>query len=121
MVSKRIVLLIALSAVGCGGDGGGGAADAAPVPTGWVSLVSADWTMPAGTEGYVCARVTVPYDMYINEYRPIAPVGTHHTALSIAPRPGPDETFPCEASDIGFRIIFGSGVGTTPFALPSGV
>jgi len=121
MMSKRIALLIAVTACGCGGDGGGGAPDAAPVPTGWVSLVSADWTMPAGTEGYVCARATVPYDMYINEYRPIAPPGTHHTALSIAPRSGPDETFDCAASDIGFRIIFGSGVGTTPFALPEGV
>jgi hypothetical protein len=121
MASKRLALLLVISAGACGGSDAGGEADAAPVPTGWVSLVSADWTMSAGTEGYVCARATVPYDMYISEYRPIAPPGTHHTALSIAPRAGVDETFPCEASDIGFRIIFGSGVGTTPFALPPGV
>src|SRR5688572_7784003 len=120
MMLRRMALLMVMAA-GCGGDGGTEAPDAAAPPTGWVTLVSADWTLEPGVEGYVCARATAPADMFISEYRPIAPAGTHHTALSISPRSGPDETFDCEASDIGFRILFGSGVGTTPFALPPGV
>jgi hypothetical protein len=87
----------------------------------FTSLVSADWTMAPGTEGYWCARVTVPVDTYIQEFRPIAPLGTHHTALSIDDSGGPDETFECSAGTIGFNILFGSGVGTTPFAMPEDI
>jgi hypothetical protein len=101
-------------------DGGSGEADAAPEDD-FVSLVSADWTIESGTEGYWCARVTVPVDTYISEFRPLAPLGTHHTALSIDTSGGPDETFECNAATNGFQILFGSGVGTTAFALPDGI
>jgi hypothetical protein len=87
----------------------------------YVPLLTAPWTMAEGTEGYWCARVTVPEDMWITAFRPIAPLGTHHTALSIDTKNEPDGVFPCEASTIGLKILFGSGVGTAPFELPGGV
>ena len=91
------------------------------VPTGFVPLLSGDWTMAAGHEGYYCVRATAPEDLYIHAFRPIAPLGTHHTALAYASKPGPDGTFPCDAADTGFRLLFGSGVGTDPYTLPDGV
>jgi len=97
-----------------------GEADAAPAAQ-TMTLALGDWQMPAGQEGYYCVRATVPEDIYIQEFRPIAPLGTHHTALAIDQQGGPDQTFPCSANDVGFKLLFGSGVGTEPFALPDGV
>jgi hypothetical protein len=91
------------------------------VPEDYVPFIEADWTMPAGTEGYWCARVTVAEDLYVKGFRAVAPPGTHHTALGMAGSTGPDGTFPCEASTVGFQMLFGSGVGTAPFEMPEGV
>jgi hypothetical protein len=93
----------------------------ASIPQGFVPLLAGDWSLPAGDEGYYCVRYTPTEDLYIHAYRPIAPVGTHHTALAYALNGGPDGGFPCEASDAGFRLIFGSGVGTDAYELPDGV
>jgi hypothetical protein len=77
--------------------------------------------MQPSDEGYHCARVTVEDDYYIRGFRPTAPLGTHHTALAIDLAGGNDGSFPCEASDTGFKLLFGSGVGTEPYLLPEGV
>jgi hypothetical protein len=100
---------------GCASD------PAETVPTGFVPLVQGDWSMPPGEEGYYCVRATIPEDMYVRAFRPIAPLGTHHTALGFALSAGDDGGFPCQASDAGFKLLFGSGVGTEAFTLPDGV
>lgn len=87
----------------------------------YLTLVSGGWTMPPGQEGYTCVRATVPEDMWIREFKPIAPPGTHHTALSATPGDEPDGVFPCGPDTNGFQFLFGSGVGTEPFTLPDGV
>jgi copper type II ascorbate-dependent monooxygenase-like protein len=91
------------------------------IPSGYVPLLSGDWMMPAGQEGYYCVRYTAPEDLYIHAFRPIAPLGTHHTALAYSLSYGADGTYPCKASDTGFKLLFGSGVGTEPYELPPGV
>jgi hypothetical protein len=111
-------LLALVFSIGCGTSGGGGDP---PVPTGFQPLLSGDWTMPPGQEGYFCVRATVAETMYIKAFRPIAPPGTHHTALGFDLQGGTDGAFPCEAKDVGFKLLFGSGVGTEPYALPDGV
>jgi hypothetical protein len=93
----------------------------APIPQGFHTLLAGEWSLPAGNEGYYCVRTTVPEDIYVRAFRPIAPIGTHHTALAFALEGGADGGFPCEASDAGFRLIFGSGLGTEPFELPDGI
>lgn len=112
--------------VACGGGGPGdppgddGMGDDT-VPTGFQPLVAGDWEMPVDTEGYYCVRATVTEDMYVHGFRPIAPAGTHHTALAYDLQGGPDGGFPCTAADTGFKLIFGSGLGTDPYELPEGV
>jgi hypothetical protein len=91
------------------------------IPIGYHPLVTGDWMMAAGQEGYYCARATTTEDIFIKSFRPIAPIGTHHTALAYSGTPGSDGTFPCGASDTGFKLLFGSGLGTEPFSLPDGV
>jgi hypothetical protein len=91
------------------------------VPVGFQPFVSGDWTMPVNEEGYYCVRATATEEMYIRAFRPIAPIGTHHTALAIDAQGGPDGGFPCTAGDTGFQLLFGSGLGTEPYALPEGV
>jgi len=93
----------------------------APIPQGYVPLLAGDWSLPPGEEGYYCVRTTVTEDLFIRGFRPIAPIGTHHTALAFALNGGDDGGFPCKASDAGFRLIFGSGLGTETFELPDGV
>ena len=88
------------------------------IPEDYAPLVEASWTMPAGTEGYWCARMTATEDLFVRGFRPLAPLGTHHTALGIDAVGGPDGTFPCEANDVGFQLLFGSGVGTEGIGCP---
>lgn len=105
---------------GGGGDGGGGGgADAQPGD--WQELVSGEWTLGPGTETYRCVRLTVNEDMYISEFRAIAPLGTHHTVLTVGDPSGSDGITSCNAGTNADAMIFGSGVGTNPIAFPEGV
>jgi hypothetical protein len=90
----------------------------------WLTLIEADWTLEPATEGYTCARATIPEDMYVSAFRPIAPVGTHHTLVTLgADRSGEteDTTFPCSAAVNAPTMLFGSGVGTEAVEFPEGV
>jgi hypothetical protein len=106
---------------GGGGDGGGGGGGDGGGGGGWQSLVSGDWTLPAGDEGYVCVRRTLPETIYVTAFRPLIPQGTHHTVLTVGGPNGADGTFPCGVGTNSDRMIFGSGVGTDDFYMPDGV
>lgn len=118
---------ITIMAAACGGSmTGDDVGDDMPpgddgVPMGFQPFVAGDWSMPAGDEGYYCVRATAAETMYIHAFRPVAPLGTHHTALAFDLQGGQDGGFPCGAADTGFKLLFGSGVGTTPYSLPDGV
>ena len=95
---------------------GGGQNDA------WSMLLSGDWEIEGGEEGYVCVYATASEDIYVNAFRPLAPLGTHHTVLSVASSPrNADGSHPCEASTNGQAMLYGSGIDTEAFALPEGV
>ena len=90
----------------------------------WTPLLEGEWELPAGQESYVCVRKTLSEDMYIKEFQPIAPVGTHHTLLSVNETPtGPDGVETCSAAANGHVTLLGSGVGENYSAgpLPDGV
>lgn len=88
---------------------------------GWTTLIEGEWTMPAGTEGYVCARHTVTEDLFVNAFDAMSPPGTHHTLLTMGEPNAPDGIEPCGAGDNRTLTVFGSGVGTNPLHLPEGV
>ncbi len=124
--------LAATMVLGCGGGedntaGGADAAaaqdtpDAAPLAPGWSALIRSEFTRAPG-EGYFCQRLTVTEDLYINEFRAVAPVGIHHTVLTVLDNPTlPDGGTDCSAGDNAEHMIFGSGVGEGSMKFPTGV
>jgi hypothetical protein len=92
-----------------------------PSEEGWETLISGEWSLPPGEEGYTCARVTVPESMYVSAFEAINPVGTHHTLLTVGEPDEPDGITPCNAGENRTLSVFGSGVGTDPLAFPEGV
>ena len=92
------------------------------LPDGWQSLVQGNWSLAPGTENYFCVYATVPRDVYIKALRPLSPLGTHHTVLTLYQGSSPpDGVVPCDFGTNGQNMIFGSGVGAPDFTFPSGV
>jgi len=126
-MTMRILILALLVACGAPGQVGGDdvgdddvAPDAPNVPDGFAELIAGSWSLPAGDEGYHCVTLTLDADVWITAFHNTAPLGTHHTALSIGSPVGPDGSGTCEATDNQPTIIYGAGVGTPDFALPTG-
>ncbi|MBA3503612.1 MAG: hypothetical protein M4D80_39940 [Myxococcota bacterium] len=93
-----------------------------PDPEGWVRLMEGDWSLAPGEEGYFCVYVTVPADIDVKAFRPLAPPGTHHTVLTKFTSATPaDGTQRCTVSTNGTSMIYGSGVGAPDFEFPAGI
>lgn len=109
-------------AAACGGESTDPTPDAA-IGSSFQTLITSSWSLQPGTELYQCATVTVPRDMYITELRPMIPIGTHHTVMSIGTVRGPDNAgYECSNPfEFGGRFIYGTGVGSKPFQYPEGV
>jgi hypothetical protein len=91
-------------------------------PEGWVRLMEGDWSLAAGEEGYFCVYVTLPADIDVKAFRPLAPPGTHHTVMTkITSASPPDGTVRCNVNTNGTSMIYGSGVGAPDFEFPAGV
>ena len=128
----RMWPVVLVFAAACGKDPGatidanGSAADASvdtPPGTQWVTLISRSWSMPAGSEGYRCVRVQVPQDMWIGGFRAIAPLGTHHTVLTIDTNDTNTGEYNCNAGSgtLQGQLLFASGVGTDEMDFPAGI
>src|SRR5690242_18897297 len=93
-----------------------------PPPTSeWKTLLTGDWTMAPGTEGYICVRKTIDEDLFVTVFDAINPKGTHHTFLSMGAPDAPDGVTSCNSGVNHTQQIFGSGVGNEPLAMPKGV
>jgi hypothetical protein len=124
----RQVGLALLGVVACSGGGSSDDPDAPPAdppdadPSGYAELIAHDWTLAAGTESFQCVRLTTTTELWIHGLRPVAPLGTHHTVLSITDPSGPDGVSTCnETFALGSAVLFASGVGTDALELPPGV
>ena len=115
--------IFALVISACGDDGGddGNSGDRDAAPGDWVTLMSSEWTVPAGDEIYQCVRLTVSEDMFITGFRTLGSEGTHHSVLTVGNSSQPDGTFPCNGGTNHNSMIYGSGIGTDELTLPSGV
>jgi hypothetical protein len=127
---RLLLLSFAVAAAACGGSGGGAGDDdgspdgppgGEPDPDSWQALLRGDWSLAANTEGYFCVYATVPRDVDIKAFRPLSPLGTHHTVLTRYQGSAPDGVVPCNFGVNGQSMIYGSGVGAPDFAFPSGV
>src|SRR5688572_25736577 len=97
-----------------------GSPDSPPLPEGYTRLIGRTWTIQPGAQDiYKCVRITVPQDMYITSIMAQAPLGTHHTVLSIMA--GDDGEENCNVGTLGMVMLYASGVGTSPLNFPQGV
>lgn len=89
---------------------------------GWSTLVTAHWELPAGDEGYYCARFTPTKSVMVSAFHAVAPIGTHHTLLTIEDdSSSPDGVGKCDANSNGPRNVLGTGVGQSELKMPEGV
>jgi hypothetical protein len=105
-----------------GGDGGGAAEGGGGAGSGMTTLVSTDWSLPPGSERYDCTYLTLEEDVWVTEFHPVIPVGTHHTVVTLVPG-GTEEDGTRECFDPfegGPNQIYGTGVGTQPLIMPEG-
>lgn len=123
LLLASVLVSSVLAACGGGDDGIPATPDAATGSDGWTTLLEGEWSMPAGQpDTYYCVYATVPRDMYIKAFRPIIPVGTHHTVLTLYSGASPaDGVHPCNVATNGQSMIYGSGVGSPDFTFPDGI
>ena len=117
-------LPVALAAVvGCGGSTAEpGLGQDAPDPFAqWETLISADWSVQAGTEAYVCARRTLSEDLFIAGFAATALGGAHHAALTVGVADAPDGVGPCSFDSIFPVSAFSSAGKTQPLEFPPGI
>jgi hypothetical protein len=87
----------------------------------WSTLISVDWTLEGGSEGFICALHTVEEDLLVRSFRADSPLGTHHTVLTMTEAVGEDRVFPCDPGAMSDAMLFASGYGTDDLSLPEGV
>src|SRR6185436_4899014 len=107
----QLVLVTLLAVAAC--DGSSQSSDDAAMPgdanpDGWLTLLQGDWMLGPNAEGYFCVYATVPRDTYVKAFRPLTPLGTHHTVLTRYTGTAPDGTVPCNVGTNGQSMIYGS-------------
>jgi hypothetical protein len=129
------LVLFTVAAIGCGGGGEGDDGDDdgtdvdasdtdSSIPADFTALIGRDWSLPAGaTDTYRCVRLTLTEDTYITSFMAQAPIGTHHTVVSIVSNnvAGPDGDYNCDVAELGTQMLYASGVGTSPLDFPANV
>jgi hypothetical protein len=114
---------------GAGSGGSGGSANDGSAVV-YEELSAYDWSLPAGEEQYYCVFTTLEEDLWISEFRPIQPAGTHHVTLGfIDPGPpdgvveagDPDAPFPCNGISLGDNLAYAAVRNTQGFTMPEGV
>src|SRR5688500_4710313 len=147
LLSTSLVLALACSDGDGGGSGneaqagaGGATADAGGPGTGgstpldsgsaYEELSAYDWSLAAGEEQYFCVFTTLEEDLWVKEFRPIQPPGTHHVTLGfIDPGPpdgvveagDPDAPFDCTGVSLGDNLAYAAVYNTQGFVFPEGV
>jgi hypothetical protein len=98
----------------------GGGSDAA-IPAGFTTLISRSWTVDPNTQTYKCVRVQVPTDTWITAFRSLAPVGTHHSVLTISTTSTQLGEYDCSAESLDPQMLYAAGVNTDDNYFPNGV
>lgn len=111
------------AAAGGSGATGGSGGSGGVAPAGQIErIVGGDWSIEPGDERYYCARHTLDHDVYVHEFRPVTPLGTHHTVISVEPGTHADGIVECaDPFEGSSHQIFGTGKGTDSIAFPEGV
>jgi hypothetical protein len=131
-----MILTSALLALvtGCGSDATTSNQKPAPAGSGGQleTLMAYDWTVDPGVEAYYCGYQTLSEDLYISDFRPLMPDGTHHVVLGYQDPAHEDGYVPavegvpptpdvCTGVTFGDVFAFAATVGTQELSMPEGV
>jgi hypothetical protein len=120
------------------GDAGGEPGPSAPTGTprekppasAFEELLAYDWELEPGEEQYYCVFKKVEEDMWVTDFDPIQPPGTHHVTLGYVeegPDSGavesgdPDADFNCNGLSLGDNLVYSAVFNTPGFTMPAGV
>ena len=104
-----------------------------PEPGALYELFAYDWTAEPGVEAYFCGYQTLTEDLYIDQFRPLMPPGTHHVTVGYQDPARPDGYVPadptvgmptpevCTGVSFGDVFSFAATVGTQDLSMPEGV
>jgi hypothetical protein len=115
---------IALLLAACSSDGStAGTAPSKPKATNttqtteaYTRIIQGSWSLDPGTENpNLCVKQMITEDTYIHAIRPVAPLGTHHTLMTIG-----DPNDDC-ISSVATGFVYAAGIGTQGLTLPDGV
>jgi hypothetical protein len=99
----------ATSATGSAGSGGGDGEGGQASTGEWTTLITGAWELETGGEDpHAVYTAVADREIFVGAVRPIAPLGTHHTVLSLGGL-GPE------------NYIYASGVETGELRFPEGV
>lgn len=98
-----------------------GSGSDAGIPADFTMLIQRSWTMPPDTEGYKCIRIQAPNELWITAFRSLAPVGTHHTVLTISTNSTQTGEYDCQVSSLDNQMLYAAGVNTDDNYFPDGV
>ena len=124
-----LAAILVLAACGSSGSpatttdasGSGGSADGS-VPPGWTTLISRTWSLAPGTlDRYECRRIQVPTEMWINGFRSLSPLGTHHEVLTISNSTTTGD-YDCSAVQVTTepQMLYAAGLNTDDLVFPAG-
>lgn len=126
--AATVLVLVAWACLGAACDAGIEPADYIAAPSHgandsaqWEVLVEAEWVVEPYAEAFICALHTVEADLLIHAFRSDAPVGTHHTVVTVTEPAGPDRVFDCDPGTLSDAMVYASASGTDDLALPDGV
>jgi hypothetical protein len=121
MIHSRFALsavgVLSLLSLSCGGESTP-TKDTTPAET-WSRLAEGSWTLEPGAEDpRWCKKIVLQEDTYVAAMRPVHPLGTHHTTLSLVADDGKET---CVGSMFGSGMIYAAGAGTGELRMPKGV
>jgi hypothetical protein len=130
----KTAMLVAILSAGCGSSANPTAAQStdkgaqatAPQKT-FEELIGYDWKIEPGVEEYYCVYKTMTEDLWVSDFRPLSPTGTHHVTVGYSDPGPPDgavsasDTPSCTGVTLGTNLAFGATRGTDAFSMPQGI
>jgi hypothetical protein len=91
-------------------------------------FIAQDWTIDPGVEAYYCVYKTLTEDVWVSDYRALAPPGTHHVTVGYGNPGSPDgavssaDSSTCTGLTLGTNMAFTATRGNADaFSMPAGV
>jgi len=113
--------LVAMSAAGCSSKSTEAASQASTSKDAgdtreWTRIIEGSWTLGPGEEKTRdCIKKELTDDIYVSAIRPVSPLGTHHTLLTLG-----DGQIDCTTA-VAQGLIYAAGLGSEGLNLPPGV